>query len=249
LGYAVYNQDGQRLGTVQEVLRGRGPIINVKLPGSTGSKRMLRFRVVDMQDQVLLEMTRPKVGWLEMKAKLVIEGPGGSPIGEIEHEAFGVAGQVATAAHAGISVAPSIARVGLGGLKGMKGMAARTSLGAITPLVGSAVGGLDKVGHARFGLNAGGERIGSIHAESATQWDFHVLDPAGNEVARISKTWAGWAKERFTKADNYVVEMHSPLDEPLRSLVIAAALAIDVELKQFGDQTKGSSVRGTRRYK
>ena len=61
---------------------------------------------------------------------------------------------------------------------------------------------------------------------------------------RITKTWAGWAKERFTKADNYVVQMHRPLEEPLRSLVIAAALALDVELKQ-GDPT--SSARRHRR--
>lgn len=64
-----------------------------------------------------------------------------------------------------------------------------------------------------------------------------------------TKTWAGWAKERFTKADNYVVQTHGPLDEPLRSLVIAAALAIDMELKQRGEQTSGSSIWGTRRYK
>jgi hypothetical protein len=46
------------------------------------------------------------------------------------------------------------------------------------------------------------------------------------------------AKERFTKADNYVVQIHRPLEEPLRSLVIAAALAIDTALKQ-GTQTSG----------
>ena len=43
--------------------------------------------------------------------------------------------------------------------------------------------------------------------------------------------------------------MHRPIEEPLRSLVIAAALAIDMELKERGDQTRGSSVWGTRRYK
>jgi hypothetical protein len=53
------------------------------------------------------------------------------------------------------------------------------------------------------------------------------------------------AKERFTKADNYVVQIHRPLEEPLRSLVIAAALAIDTALKQ-GTQTSGSG--NFRRY-
>ncbi|MEJ7690793.1 MAG: hypothetical protein WKF76_10385 [Nocardioidaceae bacterium] len=50
----------------------------------------------------------------------------------------------------------------------------------------------------------------------------------------------------FTKADNYVVQIHRPLEEPLRSPRSAAALAVDTALKQ-GNQTSGSW--GTRRYK
>ena len=45
----------------------------------------------------------------------------------------------------------------------------------------------------------------------------------------------------------YVVQMHRPLDEPLRSLAIGAALALEIALNQ-GDQTRGSSIWGTRRY-
>jgi len=36
----------------------------------------------------------------------------------------------------------------------------------------------------------------------------------------------------FTTADNYVVKIHRPLDEPLRTLVIASALSVDTALKQ-----------------
>jgi Scramblase len=128
------------------------------------------------------------------------------------------------------------------------GVVAGVALRGVQGRLTSAVEGLDKVGHARFGLEAGGQRLGSVHAESVKEWNFNVQDPAGTEIARITKTWAGWVKERFTKADHYVVQMHRPLEEPLRSLVIAAALAIDVELKQRGDQTRGSSFWGTRRY-
>lgn len=67
------------------------------------------------------------------------------------------------------------------------------------------------------------------------------LDDAG----ALRGVLAGWAKARFTKADNYVVQIHRPLEEPLRSLVIAAALALDIGLKQ-GSQTSGSW--GTCRY-
>lgn len=246
VGYAVYNQDGQQVGTIEEIRRQIRSNVADSLRGRPDSKRMRRFRVVDMNDRVLLSMTRPPVGWIAAKAKLVVDGPGGVPIGQIAHESFGLGGRVASATNTGMTNASVIAQVGLGGVRGM---AAGIGLGGLQDRLTSAVEGLEKVGHARFGLEADGQRLGSIHAEDTTAWDFNVKDPTGTEVARITKTWAGWAKERFTKADNYVLLMHRPLDEPLRSLVIAAALAIDVELKERGKQTKVSSISGTRRYK
>jgi hypothetical protein len=87
-------------------------------------------------------------------------------------------------------------------------------------------------GKIRFVLESGGQSLGSINGEGWDAWDFSVQDATGNEIARITKTWAGLAKEMFTKGDNYVVQIHRPLDEPLRSLVIAAALAVDTALKQ-----------------
>jgi uncharacterized protein YxjI len=88
------------------------------------------------------------------------------------------------------------------------------------------------VGKIRFGLEAGGRTLGSINAENWRAWNFNVKDAAGEEVARITKTWEGVAKTLFTTADNYVVKIHRPLDDPLRSLVVAAALSVDTALKQ-----------------
>jgi hypothetical protein len=51
-------------------------------------------------------------------------------------------------------------------------------------------------------------------------------------VARITKTWEGLSKTLFTTADNFVVQIHRPMEEPLRSLVVASSLAIDTALKQ-----------------
>ncbi|HEV3365367.1 MAG TPA: Scramblase, partial [Acidimicrobiia bacterium] len=33
-------------------------------------------------------------------------------------------------------------------------------------------------------------------------------------------------------ADNYVVQIHRPLEEPLRTLVVASAVSVDTALKQ-----------------
>jgi hypothetical protein len=36
----------------------------------------------------------------------------------------------------------------------------------------------------------------------------------------------------FTTADNYVLQIHADLPEPLRSLVVASAVSVDLALKQ-----------------
>jgi uncharacterized protein YxjI len=88
------------------------------------------------------------------------------------------------------------------------------------------------VGKIRFGLLAGGQRVGSINAENWRAWNFRIDDASGTEVARITKTWAGFARAAFTAADNYVVEIHRPLEGPLQAMVVASAVSVDTALKQ-----------------
>jgi uncharacterized protein YxjI len=90
------------------------------------------------------------------------------------------------------------------------------------------------IGKIRFGLEgAGGGAVGSIRAENWRAWDFAILDTAEREIGRISKKWAGLAKEAFTTADNYVLEMKGrDLQRPVRQLMLAAAAAVDTALKQ-----------------
>lgn len=88
------------------------------------------------------------------------------------------------------------------------------------------------IGKIRFGLVADGRRIGAINGENWIAWNWNIQDEGGEEIARITKTYVGLAKAVFTTADNYVVQIHRPLDEPLRSLVVAAAVSVDTALKQ-----------------
>ncbi len=100
---------------------------------------------------------------------------------------------------------------------------------------GTAVGEIKQknmLGKIRFHLSAGGKEIGQIKAENWRAWDFHVADARGEEIARITKTFEGITKTLFTTADNFVVQIHRPLEDPLRSLVVAAAVCIDTALKQ-----------------
>jgi len=87
-------------------------------------------------------------------------------------------------------------------------------------------------GRIRFSLESGGRALGSINAENWRAWNFSIRDQADTEIARVTKTWEGLAKTMFTTADNYVVQVHRPLEGPLQALVVAAALSIDTALKQ-----------------
>ena len=88
------------------------------------------------------------------------------------------------------------------------------------------------VGKIRFAMVVGDQKWGSINAENWRAWNFSIRDHTEAEVARITKTWEGLAKAAFTTADNYVVQIHRPLEDPLRTLVVAAAVGVDTALKQ-----------------
>ena len=87
-------------------------------------------------------------------------------------------------------------------------------------------------GKIHFTLQAGEHTYGSIRAENWRAWDFRIDDHTGTEVARITKTFEGLAKTLFTTADNYVVQIHTKLPQPLNALVVASALSVDTALKQ-----------------
>lgn len=87
-------------------------------------------------------------------------------------------------------------------------------------------------GRARFALLAEGRQVGALRAVDLRSWDVSLTDDTGTEVARVRKTVEGVARALFTSADDYLVRVHRPLPDPLRSLVLASALTIDTVLKQ-----------------
>jgi uncharacterized protein YxjI len=91
------------------------------------------------------------------------------------------------------------------------------------------------IGKIRFALVVDGAQVGSLNAQNWRAWNFSIADSTGSEVARVSKTWEGFARSMFTTADNYVVQVHRPLPDPLASLVVASALTVDTVLKQSED--------------
>ncbi|MEU9063905.1 phospholipid scramblase-related protein [Streptomyces sp. NPDC048430] len=88
------------------------------------------------------------------------------------------------------------------------------------------------IGKINFAIMVDGQQIGVIKAENWRAWNFAIVDHNDAEIARITKTWEGLAKTMFTTADNYVLQIHYQLPEPLLSLVVATALTVDTALKQ-----------------
>jgi hypothetical protein len=88
-------------------------------------------------------------------------------------------------------------------------------------------------GKINFGLyTSDGHDLGRLRAENWRAWDFHIETADGQEVATITKSWEGMARTVLSTADTYVVRVHRRLDDPLRALVYAAALTVDLALKQ-----------------
>lgn len=67
-----------------------------------------------------------------------------------------------------------------------------------------------------------------------TSWDFKFVAADNKEFATVTKKWAGFGKEFFTSADNYVLQISQdvPENHPLRMLILAAVMCIDLVLKE-----------------
>ncbi|WP_318840752.1 phospholipid scramblase-related protein [Reichenbachiella ulvae] len=66
-----------------------------------------------------------------------------------------------------------------------------------------------------------------------TSWDFKFVKDEV-EFAAVSKKWSGIGKELFTTADNYILKIDEKVNEghPMRLLILAAVMCIDMVLKE-----------------
>lgn len=77
-----------------------------------------------------------------------------------------------------------------------------------------------------------GQEIATIKGDWKA-WNFEITDAAGQKIGTIDKKWNGMAKELFTTADKYAVNIDpSVTDENTRIAVASVAAAIDMILKE-----------------
>ncbi|KAB2882442.1 MAG: scramblase [Kofleriaceae bacterium] len=76
----------------------------------------------------------------------------------------------------------------------------------------------------------GGQEVATLFGPILRPWTFQIRLPGlgDDEVGLIQKKWSGLAKEMFTEADNFWVEMGGVNDPTLRALLFAATVLIDV---------------------
>jgi uncharacterized protein YxjI len=90
-----------------------------------------------------------------------------------------------------------------------------------------------RLGGAKLELNdAAGELLCTLKG-NFIGWDFKITKEE-QELATISKKWAGIGKELFTSADNYILSINDQVaaNENSRMLMLAAVLCIDFLLKE-----------------
>jgi hypothetical protein len=61
-------------------------------------------------------------------------------------------------------------------------------------------------------------------------WTFHLFDAAGREVGALRKRWSGLAREMFTDADRFQLDLGRVAWTPAqRAVLLAAAIAVDFD--------------------
>ncbi len=83
-----------------------------------------------------------------------------------------------------------------------------------------------------FVLGANDEQLCTLKGKW-TAWEFN-FEHDGVSLAKVTKKWAGLGKELFTSADNYMLQISDDVPEtnPLRILILASVLCIDMVLKE-----------------
>jgi hypothetical protein len=93
---------------------------------------------------------------------------------------------------------------------------------------------------ASFDLNAGGQTLASMQTGRVRAGGgFDIIDPAGDLVAWVRRLHVGVIGNigaRYKSSpDNYALRMARPLEDPLRTLVVATPMSVDSALNRRDD--------------
>jgi hypothetical protein len=80
-------------------------------------------------------------------------------------------------------------------------------------------------------LGANGQFLGDLQTDNWVSWDLRIMDSHGRQVATITRDWIGLDQAKFPSPDDYVVRIREGVHEPLRTLVVACALSLEIVVR------------------
>jgi hypothetical protein len=80
-------------------------------------------------------------------------------------------------------------------------------------------------------LGPHGHFLGDLQTDNWVAWDFRIMDSHLRQVATITRDWAGLDRTKFSRPDDYVVRIRETVHEPLRTLVVACALSLEIAVR------------------
>ncbi len=80
-------------------------------------------------------------------------------------------------------------------------------------------------------LGPNGGFLGDLQTDNWLAWNLRIIDNHSRQVATITRDWTGLDLARFSSPDGYVVRITETIHEPLRTLVLACALSIEVAIR------------------
>ncbi len=75
-------------------------------------------------------------------------------------------------------------------------------------------------------FDAQGEKFAHLECDWKG-WNFKFIDKNGNHIGTVSKKFAGFAKELFTTADKYLVDLNGVENPKNNALLLAASVILD----------------------
>jgi len=130
---------------------------------------------------------------------------------------------------AGGNVLVSVQRGGLGSAGGLRNVSLLDGSGQ---LIGSIKILFSFLTPKQEILDSNGQVIGRIQGDWKG-WNFTITDLTGNSIGTVNKKWSGAARELFTTADKYRVSVSPQAAGAFRPTIIAAAVTLDMVLKEF----------------
>ena len=80
-------------------------------------------------------------------------------------------------------------------------------------------------------LGPNGQFLGDLQTDNWVAWDLRIMDSHGRQVATITRDWVGLDLTKFASPDDYVVRISGTVHEPLRTLVVACGLSLEIAVR------------------